>query len=331
MASERPGGYGGQADGGITGNSSHIARSPVSTQHQPQNSYGQQFATSRPSASPAPALLHHSSYGSHTSTHQTPVPLTPQATPHNAYNSHYASNSSLPTTTLPHSSQTPNPLATYDTYRASGAASVHRASIPITSSSSANAYNPPRPVEVHRLPDTANASIPPDIRAQFHRDEQDHILFFTAPPLDAPRIPGTAKKLGHSIKYLAAKARERSASSTTLADAFPTAAAADEKPDLKRKSPDVDSRAEEIKRLKSRALEVLGSQIQEGTEAIYRDMYGPEWKEAMQAEEERLRTVQVEEVVKREMMARNERERVERRRIRLGGVGAAEVVRDESY
>jgi chromatin structure-remodeling complex subunit RSC1/2 len=330
MASERPGGYSGQADGGISGNSSHVARSPVSAQHQPPNSYGQQFAVSRPSASPAPALLHHSSYGSLTSAHQTPVPLTPQATPHSTYNSHYASTSGLPTTTLPHSSQTPNPLSTYDSYRTSGAAAVHRASIPITSSSSANAYNPPRPVEVYHLSDAANASIPPDIRAQFHRDEQDHILFFTAPPLDVPHIPGAAKKLGHSIKYLAAKARERTTSSATLADASSTTAT-DAKLDLKRKTPDIDPRAEEIKRLKSRALEVLGSQIQDGTEKIYRDMYGSEWKEMMLAEEERLKALQTEEAVKKEVVARNETERGERKRIRLGGVDVAVVAKDEGF
>jgi chromatin structure-remodeling complex subunit RSC1/2 len=332
MASERPGGYSSQADGSMTGNSSHVARSPVSAQHQPPNSYGQQFAASRPSASPAPALLHHGSYGSHTSTHQTPVPLTPQATPHATYNSHYANTSTLPTGTLPHTSQTPNPLATYDSYRASGATAVHRASIPITSSSSANAYNPPRPVEVYHLSDNANASIPPDIRAQFHRDEQDHILFFTAPPLDVPRIPGAAEKLGHSIKYLAAKAREHNASSATQT-ATPPNATTDEKPDLKRKTPDADSRASEIPRLKSHALEVLSAQIQGGTEEIYKEMYGPGWKGVMQAGEEKLRAVQAEEQAKKEAMARSERERGERKRIRLGRVGveAAGFVRDEGF
>jgi len=264
--------------------------------------------------------------------HQTPVPLTPQATPHATYNSHYASTSTLPTGTLPHTSQTPNPLANYDNYRTSGATTVPRASIPIASSSSANAYNPPRPVEVYHLSDNANASIPPDIRAQFHRDEQDHILFFTAPPLDVPRIPGAAKKLGHSIKYLAAKARERAASEAKKDTTTCPVAATDEKAELKRKTPDPDARASEIARLKSHALEVLGSQIQEGTEKIYKEMYGPEWRGVMQAEEERLRALQAEEQAKKEVMARNERERRERKRIRLGG-GAEAVgfVKEEGF
>jgi hypothetical protein len=60
-------------------------------------------------------------------------------------------------------------------------------------------------------------------------------------------------------------------------------------------------------------------------------MYGPDWKEVMQAEEEKLRALQAGEQAKKEMMARNERERAERKRIRLGGVEAAGFVRDEGF
>jgi chromatin structure-remodeling complex subunit RSC1/2 len=147
-----------------------------------------------------------------------------------------------------------------------------------------------------------------------------------------PRIPGAAKKLGHSIKYLAAKARERNASSATQTATSPNATT-DEKPDLKRKTPDADPRASEIARLKSHALEVLGAQIQGGTEEIYKEMYGPGWEGVMQAGEEKLRAVQAEEQAKKEAMARSERERGERKRIRLGRVGveAAGFVRDEGF
>ena len=52
----------------------------------------------------------------------------------------------------------------------------------------------------------------------------------------------------------------------------------------------------------------------------------------MQAEEERLRALQAEEQAKKEVMARNERERRERKRIRLGG-GAEAVgfVKEEGF
>ncbi|ORY09744.1 chromatin structure-remodeling complex protein rsc1 [Clohesyomyces aquaticus] len=69
-------------------------------------------------------------------------------------------------------------------------------------------YKAPQPVEVYILNDHANASIPPEIREQFQRDEQGRVLFFTAPPLNAPRIvQKEGAPLGHSARYLAAKAK----------------------------------------------------------------------------------------------------------------------------
>lgn len=68
-------------------------------------------------------------------------------------------------------------------------------------------YKAPQPVEVYILNDHANASIPPEIREQFQRDEQGRVLFFTAPPLNAPSaVKKEDKSLGHSARYLAAKA-----------------------------------------------------------------------------------------------------------------------------
>lgn len=91
--------------------------------------------------------------------------------------------------THPYSATQPAPYAAYSANRLPAA--------PV--------YNPhaPRPAEVFHLVDTANSAIPEDIRRQFHCDEDGHILFFTAPPLDI--IPATQPKLGHSLKYLAAK------------------------------------------------------------------------------------------------------------------------------
>lgn len=91
--------------------------------------------------------------------------------------------------THPYSATQPAPYAAYSANRLPAA--------PV--------YNPhaPREAEVFHLVDTANSAIPEDIRRQFHCDEDGHILFFTAPPLDI--IPATQPKLGHSLKYLAAK------------------------------------------------------------------------------------------------------------------------------
>ena len=70
-------------------------------------------------------------------------------------------------------------------------------------------YQAPQPVEVWKLQDSANASIPPDIRSQFQCDDSGHVLFFTAPPLDVKTPEDGKPPLGHSAKFLAAKLRRQ--------------------------------------------------------------------------------------------------------------------------
>ncbi|KAI9738207.1 MAG: hypothetical protein M1834_008705 [Cirrosporium novae-zelandiae] len=105
-------------------------------------------------------------------------------------------------------------------------------------------YNAPRPAEVYTLSDAANAAIPPEIRNQFHCDNNGHIVFFTKPPLvtHAPdgtpynynEMPETSENItqngvkipdidisnpsitingavAHSARYLAAKAKRSEA------------------------------------------------------------------------------------------------------------------------
>jgi len=61
---------------------------------------------------------------------------------------------------------------------------------------------------VFYLPDTANAAIPADIREQFQTDAHGRILFFTAPPIPDADEADEKKKLAHTPKYLAWKARQ---------------------------------------------------------------------------------------------------------------------------
>lgn len=109
-----------------------------------------------------------------------------------------------------HHQQMPNAMA-YDHHRMAptpAAMTPQRMPAPAPAAMGhAGAYNPPRPVEVYTLPDGLDASIPPEIRDQFQRDDQGRVLFFTAPPLNRPH-PGVAKEhagLGHSVAYLADK------------------------------------------------------------------------------------------------------------------------------
>jgi chromatin structure-remodeling complex subunit RSC1/2 len=91
-------------------------------------------------------------------------------------------------------------------------------------------YKAPQPVEVYVLNDHANASIPPEIRQQFQRDEQGRILWFTAPPLNtSPIVHRPGQPLGHSARYLAAKAeRDAKIAAKRKADEADAAARADQ-------------------------------------------------------------------------------------------------------
>lgn len=148
-------------------------------------------------------------------------------------------------------------------------------------------YVPPKPSEVYILNDSANFSIPPDVRERYHRDAQGRILFFTAPPLDV----GESKALGHSVRYLAEKARR-------MREIME-----------KRKAKDTDKAVEEqaAKRIKIEEdvhVQVTAQELQEaallemarrmdaGTGQIIRGMYGDRWKEGELIEAEKLRLIQ---------------------------------------
>ncbi|KAF2018342.1 Bromodomain-containing protein [Aaosphaeria arxii CBS 175.79] len=155
----------------------------------------------------------------------TPVPApTPQ--PHNAqiaytptHSTHYPTHSASP---VPHVAQnppqqpanfqnimpfqTPQPPPQVPQYASSRPAPTFQQPL---MQQPPMGYKAPQPVEVYVLSDHANSQIPPEIREQFQRDEQGRILFFTAPPLNTTSVvkkEGSA--LGHSAKYLAAKAKK---------------------------------------------------------------------------------------------------------------------------
>lgn len=135
------------------------------------------------SPAPVPAAAYPAQMNPQTYQHnqRRPSNLAPQ-TPAGTYQTSPAAHT--------YSTAQPSPYGAYSTNRLPAPAAV---------------YNPnaPRPVEVFHLVDSANSAIPDDIRRQFHCDERGHVLFFSAPPLDI--IPATQPKLGHSLKYLAAK------------------------------------------------------------------------------------------------------------------------------
>ncbi|SZF00712.1 unnamed protein product [Blumeria hordei] len=175
---------------------------PATVKHGVSNtSYNNQTTTTR--ATPSPALAQPTPYISHAITTQAPT------IPAKVYQNQSANihNQYAPITPL--GPQPTKPLNVYSHYQNSNA-KPSPIPAPINSyNQHSNVYNPTHTIEVYTLPDTANSSIPADIRDQFHKDDSGRVIFFTTPPIDVNPIVEETQVLCHSLKYLADKARRR--------------------------------------------------------------------------------------------------------------------------
>ncbi|RWA07100.1 hypothetical protein EKO27_g7998 [Xylaria grammica] len=212
---------------GNTGHFSTIPAQPAAPNGHTAPAYAAHYA-SRPSTTPVPVPQ----YGAHTfqSTHVPAPQMTPQApqyqphAPHQAHPAPYNNNAypaqynptPVPMPPQPHHApphQMANPIIPYDPAQRLAPSTARGSVAPVPSPSAhvqANTYNPPRPIEVYKLDDATNATIPADVREQFLRDEAGNVLFFTQPPLERAHR-GVSKEyadLGHSVRYLADRARE---------------------------------------------------------------------------------------------------------------------------
>ncbi|KAL8951688.1 MAG: hypothetical protein Q9222_002368 [Ikaeria aurantiellina] len=224
------------------------------------------------------------------------------ATPSYPQTQHHASTSSSYHSAQPDSrySQVPQP---YRTTALSGATS-----------------NSVRPHEVFRLSEQANAQIPEEVRQQYQQDEYGNVLFFTAPPVDVlpPTKEGSA--LGHTARYLAEKLRRKIAlKEKRKAEGLPEDF---EEPKAKRVRPqDNQEFTSQIHEMRDKALRVLVDQMQEGTEAIYKNVYGPEWQEGARMEAARTAKRQAEAREKQAAFAESERKRKENATVPMAGTG----------
>lgn len=180
--------------------------------------------------------------------------------------------------------------------------------------------NPARPVEVYHLSDTANASIPQNIQEQFQRDEQGHVLFFTAPPLDVlpPTKPGSA--IGHTARYLAEKLRRKIAlKEKRRAEGLPD----EEEPAAKRPKLAISDPAfqAQVGEMRDRALRILIDQMEQGTKATYQSIYGDKWEEGMKYEQEKLAERQREHQLKQAQLAESARKRKEKEQVSMTDSG----------
>lgn len=157
---------------------------------------------------------------------------------------------------------------------------------------STSSYKEPHPTEVWTLPDAANAGIPPEIRAQFQRDEAGRVLFFTAPPIQVgDTTEGGNKALGHSIRYSAQKFR-REDETAQKRKAFEAAKAEAQQAKKKQRTADAAALQESLDKLKTQAFETLHAQLTGNLEGDMLAVYGEDWKSKYGADLERLAGVQ---------------------------------------
>jgi chromatin structure-remodeling complex subunit RSC1/2 len=258
----------------MPGNTPAPLPSPMASQiaGASQTSYGQQFSPSRPSASPASAsLMQHSlPYGSHVAAPHA-SPQTPIYQSQHAYGQHPAS-AATPVAQHHHAT------VPYNQYQSAGGVARVMPQASASHGSHTNAYNPPRQSEIYTLSETANSAIPTDVRNQFQRDDYGKILFFTAPPLNVDRVPEKAQVLGHSLRYLADKARNKEADEKKRkARAAQLEQETAER--VKRVKVEEEGMAQFIMDQKVKALKKWAEGMDRGTDGLYKHLHGENWQE----------------------------------------------------
>ena len=171
------------------------------------------------------------------------------------------------------------------------------------------------------LSDSANASIPNDIREQLHRDENGRVLFFTSPPLDvlAPAKPGAA--IGHSVQFMADKLRRAEMLKEKRKREEVTRLMVDAE-NKRTKVEEGATMAKDVQNLMDRSLMLLTTQMADATTQLYKDMYGDRWEEGRDFELKKLEKLQADQKRKNKELEEFERKVKERETISLkrGGV-----------
>ncbi|KAF1938607.1 chromatin structure-remodeling complex protein rsc1 [Clathrospora elynae] len=183
-------------------------------------------------------------------------------------------------------------------------------------------YKAPQPVEVYVMNDHANANIPLEIREQFQRDDKGRVLFFTAPPLNVEQpLTKDGRALGHSARYLAAKAKK-----DTMRVAKRKADDANigkrEEAAKKAKADDEEKFKTAVVELGTKALRALEDQLAAATKTDLQFLFNGQTKEGVTKMIERLTEVQrlaVQGEIERE---KHVREREAARRIPVTGMTA---------
>lgn len=181
-------------------------------------------------------------------------------------------------------------------------------------------YKAPQPVECFVLNDHANLSIPQDIREQFQLDEKGRVLFFTAPPLNVePPLTKDGRALGHSARYLAAKAKKEAAKA--LKRKADEAGASERDEAAKRAKVEEEQKFKQaVQDLNTKALKALEDQLAAATKSELETSFNGRTKEGVQVVLDGLVLEQGLAERKRLERAYNEIEREERKRMAVTGM-----------
>ena len=308
--------YGPQSDVAMSGMSPAMTNRPTPSPMQSTRGlpgYGNQYAHLVAAASPAPSLPHQTSYSrSQPPIAQSPVQF-PAQTPHvSAYGNSYSVSGNHQTS----ASVNQHLLGQYDqNYNRTQNTAGGR-----YSSNAGRHFEPPKSAEVFVLYDHVNASIPEDVRNNFHRDSEGRIIWYSAPPVlrEKPTLSGGIS--GHSLRYLAKKARDEEILARKRKER--EGEREEEGREKKRKiEEDNEKLREEAERLLEVGIKLTAEKMQKGTEALYRGMFGHDADKVVRLKEEQIVKAQMEQAAKKELTAKREREWAESQLVKIGRVG----------
>ena len=173
---------------------------------------------------------------------------------------------------------------------------------PATYARRPNDYRDPPPIEVYTLPDHANLSIPLEVREQYQRDEFGRVLFFTTPPVPSVTESDSTAS-GHSVRYLAARARREEMLAQRRKEREMERQAGERVAKKAKLEKDEQARGE-IEKMKVRALGVLESQLAASVQGVLEDKELGTLSQAQKGMEERERRLR-----------ESEEKRTERRKV----------------
>ena len=142
------------------------------------------------------------------------------------------------------------------------------------------------------------------------------MIFFTAPPLDVNPVPEQTQSLGHSLHYLADKARHRDEDEKKRkARTVQLETAATER--LKRMKANDDDQKQWIFDQQMNALKNWTEDMDKGTDELYKQLHGNNWKQMRELDQNSLAIQQEEAFIKQKELEKFQSESIENKDVEI--------------